>query len=131
VAAAVALFGRHIAMTGEWLPEREAAAYVRGQALRGTMLTWFDYGEYAIWHFAPAIRVSMDGRRETVYSQETIDSHFRIYRNQPGASAAVDRMNPDYVWVPVTLPVVTALESAGWQRVFSGPRSVILSRAHQ
>jgi hypothetical protein len=36
----------------------------------GEMVTFFDWGEYAIWHLAPAIRVSMDGRRETVYPDE-------------------------------------------------------------
>ena len=131
VGTSVALVGRRVGMDGAWLPEPEAAEYVASHGVRGTMLTWFDYGEYAIWHFAPTIRVSMDGRRETVYSQHLIDLHFRIYRNEPGALDAVGRMDPDYAWLPSTLPVVPALESAGWRRAFTGPRSVILSRKFQ
>ena len=28
----------------------------------------FDWGEYVIWHLGPQVRVSVDGRRETVYA---------------------------------------------------------------
>jgi hypothetical protein len=129
IAAAVASFGRHISMAAPYLPEQEASAYVTSHRLEGRMFTWFDYGEYAIWHFSPAIRVSMDGRRETVYSKRIRDVHFDIYRNTPGAVNALASLKPDYVWLPITAPVLPALEAAGWQRGFSGPRSVILYRS--
>lgn len=38
--------------------------------VRADMIVFFDWGEYAIWHLAPRIRVSMDGRRETVYADD-------------------------------------------------------------
>jgi hypothetical protein len=92
------------------------------------MFTWFDYGEYAIWHFWPAIHVSMDGRRETVYSQRIRDVHFDIYRNAPGSTDALRKLQADYAWLPVSAPVVPVLEADGWRAIFKGPRSVILSR---
>ena len=48
---------------GPGSPEPDAAQYLRDQRLEGRMLTWFDWGEYAIWHLSPRIRVSIDGRR--------------------------------------------------------------------
>jgi hypothetical protein len=63
IAIATAVFGRALAMNAEWLPEREAAMFIKDHDLRGRMLTWFDYGEFAIWHFSPAVRVSMAGER--------------------------------------------------------------------
>ena len=128
VVAAVAMFGRTLVMDAEWLPEREATVFVKTHAITGRMLTWFDYGEFAIWHFSPALRVSMDGRRETVYSDEIRDRHFRIYTNAPDALDEVARLDPDYVWLPARFPVVARLESAGWHEVFTGSRSVILAR---
>jgi hypothetical protein len=128
VVVAVALFGRTLVMDAEWLPEREATVFVKTHAITGRMLTWFDYGEFAIWHFSPALRVSMDGRRETVYSEEVRDRHFRIYTNAPDALDEVARLDPDYVWLPARFPVVTRLEAAGWHAVFTGSRSVILAR---
>jgi len=35
----------------------------------GRMATWFDWGEYAIWHFGPAVKVSVDGRTSKVISR--------------------------------------------------------------
>jgi hypothetical protein len=131
VAIAVIAFGRTLAMDGEWLPEREATSFIKAHDLRGRMLTWFDYGEFAIWHFSPAIRVSMDGRRETVYSEALRERHWRIYTNAPDALDEVARLDPDYVWLPATLPVVNRLEASGWCALFSGPRSVLLSLSRQ
>src|SRR5262249_55759381 len=106
IVVASAAFGRALAMNAEWLPEREAALFIKEHDLRGRMLTWFDYGEFAIWHFSPAVRVSMDGRRETVYSAALRESHFRIYRNEPEAMEDVARLDPDYVWLPSRFDVV-------------------------
>ena len=128
VAIAVATFGRTLAMDGDWLPEREAGAFIKSHDIRGRMLTWFDYGEFAIWHFSPAVRVSMDGRRETVYSEDLRKRHWDIYANAPDALAEVGRLDPDFVWLPASFGVVPRLEAAGWQPIFAGPRSVVLSR---
>ena len=71
-------------------PEPDVTSFVRLNNLRGRMITWFDWGEYAIWHFSPAIQVSLDGRRETAYSANVVRSHLEFYRNQepPGSTIA-------------------------------------------
>lgn len=127
-AAAIALgvFGRRVSMDGAWTPEPGAIEFARSHALRGQLLTWFDYGEYAIWHLSPAMKVSIDGRRETVYSAAVRNRHAEIYRNGPGAIVAVAELRPDYIWLPRSLPVVSHLESVGWHPCYIGPRSVIL-----
>jgi hypothetical protein len=129
VSVSVLLLGRRVTMDGSWLPEPEAAAYVSAHHLQGNMFTWFNYGQYAIWHFWPAIRVSMDGRRETVFTEELRAAHGRVYDNAPEAIDEIARLHPDYVWLPVELPVITRLEAAGWSPLFRGPRSTILGRA--
>ena len=50
----------------QWAPEAEAVLFLRDNPIRGRMLTYFDYGELAIWHLAPRVRVSYDGRRDGV-----------------------------------------------------------------
>jgi hypothetical protein len=110
------------------MPEREAAEFVQRAGLHGRVLVWFDWGEYVIWHFSPRLRVSIDGRRETVYSDELIASHMAFYL---GDSTAIDlptRIAADYIWVPKWIPVVDKLRDSGWAPVFEGPQSVILSR---
>jgi hypothetical protein len=109
------------------MPEREAVAFLRSNDLYGKLLTWFDYGEYAIWHLAPKLRVSFDGRRETVYSERVKDAHLRFY---DGVNPAYpDELGADYVWLPNQLPVVKLLPGRGWVPIFKGPRSIVFARA--
>jgi hypothetical protein len=107
-------------------PEAEATDFLAARS--GRVLTYFDWGEYALWHLAPAIRVSMDGRRETVYSDGLVDAHMRLYRNEPGATALVASLQPDLIWLPRQFEVIKTLESEGWKPLFSGPVSVVLAR---
>ena len=109
-------------------PEPEVVRFVKDRGLHGRMLTFFDWGEYAIWHMAPEIVVSMDGRRETIYSERVIADHLKVYRNDPTADKIVEALNPDYVWLPTKSGVLTRLEASGWTRVFSGPVSTVLAR---
>jgi len=129
IAVAVALFGRTITMDGEWQPEPAAIAAIKAHHLRGRMLTWFNYGEYAIWHLWPEIQVSNDGRRETVYSERVRQAHAIIYADKPGAIVTLERMQPDHVWLPVESPTIARLQKAGWNTVFRGPQSVVLTRS--
>jgi hypothetical protein len=111
------------------MPEREAAEFVQRAGLQGRVLVWFDWGEYVIWHFSPRLRVSIDGRRETVYGDELIASHMAFYL---GDSAAIDlptRIAADYIWVPKWIPVVAKLRHSGWAPVFEGPQSIIMTRS--
>ena len=110
------------------MPEREAAEFVQRAGLRGRVLVWFDWGEYVIWHFSPRLRVSIDGRRETVYSDELIARHMAFYLGDTAALDLPERIAADYIWVPKWIPVVAKLRGSGWAPVFEGPRSIIVTR---
>jgi hypothetical protein len=45
-----------------------AVARIKDSGATGNMAVFFDWGEYALWHLSPRIKVSVDGRRETVYA---------------------------------------------------------------
>jgi len=120
-----------IVIQEELAPEPEAVMFIKANRLQGRMLTFFDWGEYAIWHLAPDIKVSIDGRRETVYPEELFDEHMRLYGNVPGSAGLVDRLQPDFVWLPARFEVVQVLERNGWSRVFTGSKSAVLSRSPQ
>jgi hypothetical protein len=108
-------------------PEAEAIAFLRDNQLQGRLLTYFDYGELAIWHLAPKLRVSYDGRRETVYSEAVVKVNLQFYSNAPDVGFA-RRLEADYIWLPHGLPVVALLERDGWHPMFRGPRSIVLAR---
>lgn len=119
----------HIVVEGPWIPDREAVRFLRTDSSSTHLLTWFDWGEYAIWHLSPAgIQVSMDGRRETVYSAEVLADHWAFYRNQRDAWRYADRIGAERIWLPRELPVVTTLRQHGWHIAFESDRSIVLSR---
>ena len=82
---------------GTWTPDLPAASYLR--VASGRLLTTFDWGEYAIWHFGPRLKVSIDGRRETVYSDSVLQWHRAFESAEPDAQTIVAELAPDYVWL--------------------------------
>jgi hypothetical protein len=109
-------------------PESQAAAVLAAHGARGRLLTYFDYGEYAIWHLSPDLLVSIDGRRETVYSEAVLQRQLRFYYEPGDRTQIVSSLQPDYIWMPSSLDVAKDLANEGWKPIFSGPRSVILAR---
>jgi hypothetical protein len=129
MAFAIVRVGR-ISIEGDWTPDAAALTFIREHASQSRVLTWFDWGEYAIWHLADSgVRVSMDGRRETVYSDRVIRDHFAFYGNsQPDVWQYPDRIGADAIWLPRRLPVTTVLPSHGWRPVFTTDKSIVFSR---
>jgi hypothetical protein len=110
----------------ERYPEREAAPAMEAAGLSGRMLSFFDWGEYAIWYL-PHLSVSLDGRRETVYSDAVVREQVAMYFDPSTRQAVLRQLQPDYAWLPANLPLTAALEQDGWTTIFAGPRSVLLS----
>jgi hypothetical protein len=130
LAAGRAIIGRLtcLELNPESLPEPEAAEFIRANGLRGNVLNWFDWGEYIIWQFGPELKVSIDGRRETLYSDSLLAAHIRFYRDQPDARGFPQSIHADYVWLPKSLAVVDTLRRQGWATAFEGPVSILFSR---
>ena len=89
-----------IPSVGAWAPDREAASHLQGAS--GRLWTSFNWGEYVIWHFGPNLQVSIDGRRETVYSESVLRMHRDFEQGDPAATAAFTSLSPAYVWLPST-----------------------------
>jgi hypothetical protein len=66
----------------------------------GRLVTSFDWGEYAIWHLGPRLKVSIDGRRETVYSDSVRRQQSAIALGEPDALRTLERLSPEYAWLP-------------------------------
>jgi hypothetical protein len=47
------------------------------------------------------LKVSIDGRRETVYSTMTREAQYAIQRGTAEGLQALERLAPDYVWLPL------------------------------
>lgn len=110
-------------------PEAEAVTVLKSQTGGSRLLVWFDWGEYAIWHLGPAMRVSTDGRRETVYSARVQERHLRFFFDAPGGAGLPRELDADYVWIPRHLPAARRLSADGWTLLYEGGKSAIFGRA--
>lgn len=119
---------RRIDIAGTWIPDSEAVRFIQADSPNARLLTWFDWGEYAIWHLSPAgIKVSMDGRRETVYSDSVLAAHWAFYRNENEAWRYPGAIGANRIWLPKHFPVVPVLLDRGWRVAFENDVSVVLS----
>jgi hypothetical protein len=113
-----------------WVPDRVAGRALADASISGRMVTWFDWGEYAIWHLSPAIRVSLDGRRETIYSDAVLKNHDEMDAATPQGLAYLQSLDPDYVWLPASLTKVRSwLSTHGYRIDIDTPRSFVAVRA--
>ena len=119
---------RTVPLSDQHVPDADVAAYVRDRKLEGKMLTWFNWGEYSIWHFGPDLKVSMDGRRETVYGSTVISDHLRFYFGTSDEWRYAEQLKADYVWIPKHLAVARTLQMHGWSTLCVGETSILLTR---
>jgi len=95
-----------------WAPDLAAASAFESPDVRGRLVLPFNWGEYAIWHWGPRLRVSIDGRRETVYSERTIGIAASVAHGLPDGLEFVRQARPEYVW----LARPTGAAAEGWLR---------------
>jgi hypothetical protein len=112
-----------------WVPDRVAGRALADASISGRMVTWFDWGHYTIWHLSPAVRVSLDGRRETIYSDEVLKNHQKMDAATPEGLAYLERLDPDYVWLPAAFTNVRDwLSTHGYRIDINTPRSFVAVR---
>jgi len=90
-----------VPINGSWRPDAGAIVVLQRNRAAGRVVTWFDWGEYAYWHLGPKLRVSMDGRRETLYSDQVLATHRAIYDNAAAGHEWLAAQQPEYVWLPL------------------------------
>jgi hypothetical protein len=82
--------------------DQDPAGVARLHATQGTgrLVVWFDWGEYAIWHLSPRLKVSWDGRRETIYSEAAQETQKAVAAGRPRGDEWLAANQPEYVWLP-------------------------------
>jgi hypothetical protein len=128
MALAITARASNIPVAPNALPDRHVVEFIQRQELRGKMLTWFDWGQYVIWHFGPNVQVSMDGRRETVYSEDVVKAHLDFYFGQRDEWRYADELGAEYALLPSSLPGATRLRENGWHILCEGESTVLLTR---
>lgn len=122
------LRGPRIEAAAQGFPAR-AVGTLRESGVDGNLAVHFDWGEYAIWHLAPALEVSVDGRRETVYDEEIYQANIQFIFGVGDWDRLLDDHPTDLVLIPRQLPVYNLLQlKPGWTAVYEDDVAAVFAR---
>lgn len=106
-----------------------ALRFARAAGLRGNLALPLDWGGYALWHGAPALKVSLDGRFATVYPPAVVEDGFAFFRadGDPAAARLIDAYPTTLVLVPRGTP--TPLDGhPEWRLLYSDEVAALYGR---
>lgn len=106
-----------------------AVRHLRAAGLRGNLALPLDWGGYVLWHTAPALRVSLDGRFATVYPPPVVTDGFAFFRGDaaPDAARLLDAYDTTLVLAPRGVP--TAVDDRpGWRLLYTDQVAALWGR---
>ncbi len=107
----------------------DAVAALKAAGARGNMATEFNWGEYVIWQLGPAVQVSVDGRRETVYLEAVYRENLDFMRGQGQWDRLVDRPETELALVDVERPVYELMrQKPGWTLAYADRAAAVFVR---
>ena len=103
-----------------------AIEYMKTHHLRGNTVSFFDWGQQMLWEL-PDNPVSFDGRLDTVYPQDVMDAHWRLYAGQdPGPALPLNQAR--YALLPTSSRGVEFLLNRYWTVAYYDPIAAVLVR---
>jgi hypothetical protein len=106
-----------------------AVELLKRSGVRGNMAVPFAWGEYVIWHLAPGVKVSIDGRRETVYSDEIYQRTLDFERGTGVWTALLLHAPTDFVLAYNASPTANLMSrTQGWRPLYQDTFCVLFLR---
>jgi hypothetical protein len=106
-----------------------AVELMKRAEVRGNVATFFDWGEYIIWHLSPNVRVSVDGRRETVYSPESYKRSLQFLYGIGDWDEILERSETDMALIGRDQPTYALMRlKPGWQLAYEDSFSSLFVR---
>jgi hypothetical protein len=105
-----------------------AVEYLAQQGFRGNLMTPFRLGAYVSWKLYPAVRVSLDGRYEEVYSDEVMRRIFDFYDGKQDWRATLEAYPSDAVLAPRTTSICNMMRETAWTAAYQDQDFVLYTR---
>jgi hypothetical protein len=109
-----------------------AAAFMKENHLAGNVFNPLWWGSYLTWELYPAVRVSMDGRNISLFSDRMVVENFDFYLKD---AVTVDadtplRYDTRLLLIPTDSPVLSRIETdTRWRQAFRDHDSALFLRA--
>jgi hypothetical protein len=96
--------------------------------VEGNLAIPFNWGEYAIWHLGPGIKVSMDGRRETVYSDDIYYTNLSFQYGNNDWDSLLEDYETDFALVQTSQPAYNLMKmEPGWILIYEDATSSLFA----
>jgi hypothetical protein len=106
-----------------------AVSLLKTSGLNGNLAVHFDWGEYVLWHLGPQIKVSVDGRRETVYSDKIYKANLNYMQGTGDWDAVLEKYDTHMSLVSKQFPVFNLMKlKPGWALVYEDPISGLFAQ---
>jgi hypothetical protein len=106
-----------------------AVDVLQRSAVRGNMAVYFDWGEYVLWHLSPQIKISYDGRRETVYPESLRQLNTDWAAGVGRWDALLDDYPTDLALLDRRLPGYNLMRlKVGWKLVYEDSLCALFTR---
>jgi hypothetical protein len=107
-----------------------ALAFMRSHQLSGRILNDWNWGDYLIWHAAPACKVFIDGRDDTVYPLEVVRQYLLFRFDLPNGYRILDAYPHDYVLISRSAQARQVMERRrDWKLLYRDDNALLYARA--
>ena len=111
---------------------RDAIGFMDRHNLHGNILNEFEWGDYLIWHMAPASRVFIDGRAELLYPDSTLKEYAQFFYALPGGAEVLEQYHHDFVLLrPATRACRIMREDPLWKLIYHDDAAELFAPATQ
>jgi hypothetical protein len=120
-----------ITINAQYFPfPARVVALLKQSGFRGNLAVPFAWGEFALWQLGPGVKVSIDGRRETVYSDETYRETLDFERGTGAWDALLKSSTTDLVLTQIGSPTANLMSRTdGWLPLYKDTFCVLFIRA--
>ena len=102
---------------------------IKKSGFRGNLAIHFDWGEYAIYHLGPTVKVSVDGRRETAYPRAVYIENQNFMRGLGDWDALLKNHDTHLALVKSGSPTFNLMKlKPGWHLIYEDPLAGLFGR---
>jgi hypothetical protein len=106
-----------------------AVGLIKQSGVVGNLAIDFDWGEYALYHLSPAVKVSVDGRRETAYSRSIYIENLTFMFGRGNWDALLQRPETHLALVKTGFPTFNLMKlEPGWRLIYQDSLASVFGR---
>ncbi len=106
-----------------------AIGLIKDSAVQGNLAIHFDWGEYAIYRLGPSVKVSVDGRRETMYPPSVYVETLNFTHGRGDWDALLRNHDTHLALVKSGSPTFNLMKlRPGWHLIYEDPLAALFGR---